>query len=241
MDSEIEVTFFRGSEPWQDFREYLEIKYRVFIVEQGWPGAQQRFGSAPLEPDRFDGCARFLLARSKSGCPMGVIRGIPVAEGFPHRELFKRHLDNPVFMAMFPKLCSLNALAVLPEFRRGRYVMRGRGWRASLGRLLVLEMLLKMMEEGMRAAVATAQGPVSLRLFSHLGFDVVDCPVQTDLHPSFLMTNVGMIFADTAQPVSGTKLTAMTRAVSPETEALRRYFAECQQNVLANCSQARLP
>lgn len=215
------------------YRAYRQLKYQVFVEELGWDGLVDDPGIAMAKEDPFDAAGRFLLAISSDGLPIGVIRAIALPEGFPHRDLFVRHLHHPQFSGMLNRICMLNALAVLPAYR-GKKVQAAEGnWEGSVARLLVLGIMRLFEELGMKAAVATAQGPV-VYFFRKLGFLVIDRPSVTHLHPD-IFTNVGLVFG-TAIHQQALAACRITRSEPVELDeqalSLWKYFEGCQQAAL---------
>lgn len=179
------------------YSAYRRLKYRVFVAECGWDALKDESGDELAREDPFDECSRFLLARTCHGLPIGVIRGIRLHDGFPHRELLQHHLppENPT--AEVRTTCTLNALAVLPDYRGRSFTVRGTEWHGTVAKLLMLGIVRSLEEEGQRAAIATCAGLRSVRLCVDSGFTVLDRPTKTSLHPS-LMTNIGMVFESQA-------------------------------------------
>src|SRR5262245_27752116 len=110
------------------YRDYLDIKFQVFVTEQLWTGLCDSEGTQLAREDPFDEHGRFLLARSMAGRPIGVVRGVSLREGFPHKDLLQHHLASAAVMPLRPLLCTLNGLAVLPEYRRHQYRVVERSW-----------------------------------------------------------------------------------------------------------------
>jgi hypothetical protein len=184
-------SFASASAP-EDYATYRRMKFRVFVAEQGWPLTDSRAPGLAAE-DPFDARARLWLAETDTGEPMGVVRTLSVRYGFPHAELFERHLEHPVFARAVPYLGTINALAVLPEYRRRRFHVCGTAWVGKIGQLLLLASLRVLEQDGLRMAVATTGNSISTRLFSRVGFHVIDRPERTALHPDLMMTNVGIV------------------------------------------------
>jgi hypothetical protein len=180
------------------YREYRGIKHRVFAVEQGWPSSGDFCDPSIAQEDTYDPKGRFVLARDETGAPIGIVRGIPLKEGFPHSDLFAHHFRRPELYLVRDWLCTVNALAVLPAYRRRQCEVVDRGWRGGVGTLLVLLLCRLMEDEGLKGVVATAEGLVSALFFRDLGFVVIDRPIRTALHPTFSMTNIGMVFGSSA-------------------------------------------
>jgi hypothetical protein len=239
MKGRIRLRSFRREGHERLFRSYMALKYEVFVKEQGWSQLADESGLGVARPDPFDAWGRFLLARTEDGVPIGVVRGMALKDGFPHRELFEHHLQRAEVSRMLPKLCTFNALAVLPAYRRAKYEVMGCKREGTVATLLMLEVIGIMQREGMQGAVATAGSVASARLCSRLGFLFIDPPGRTSLHPEFLMTNVGIVFGSPAhvrvQEESGIKPFTVG---PPQSEAadLLHYFNERQHVVLGSMS-----
>jgi hypothetical protein len=211
---------------------YRRLKYRVFVEDLGWNSLVDEPNAGIAKVDYFDAEGLFLLAIS-DGLPIGVIRAIALKDGFPHRELFEQHLHHPRFSAMLHGICMLNALAVLPLYRGKTFCTAEHNWEGSVAKLLVLGIMRCMEEQNQKAAIATAQGPV-VYFFQKLGFQVIDRPAVTHLHPD-VFTNVGLVFGTTAHKKA---LQACKMAISeaPKIDEdgrdLSGYFEECQKNAL---------
>jgi hypothetical protein len=209
------------------YRIYRRLKYQVFVAECGWDALKDGSGEEMTREDPFDECGRFWLARTSDGLPIGVIRGIRLQDGFPHRALLQHHLAN-VRPDAVETTCTLNALAVLPDYRGLTCEVPSRGWHGTVARLLLLAMVRSLEAEGQRAAIATCAGLRSTRLCIDSGFAVLDRPARTALHPS-LMTNIGMVFESPAhvdaQRACGIEPLA-NGSPRDEARSLQAYFAE---------------
>lgn len=179
------------------YRAYRQIKYKVFVIEQGWHDLADRHGRAVATEDPFDDQGRFQLALSEEGLPIGVVRGVPLREDFPHRHLFAHHLSVEAFARALPLLCSINALAVLPDHRRKRYRVEGTDWEGSVGNLLLLSLFKSLEADYIKGAIATAGDTASLRFFARFGFQAIDRPAINVLH-TLPMTNIGLVFGSPA-------------------------------------------
>lgn len=216
------------------YHAYRQLKHTVFVIEQGWHDLADPQGRAVAIEDPFDGRGRYQLATNEAGEPVGVVRGVLLREGFPHQSLFAHHLKVDAFSRALPMLASINALAVLPAYRRQKYTFRGTNWKGSLGNLLLLSLLDTLASEGAMGAIATAGGEASLRFFSRFGFQMLDRALITPLH-CVPFTNIGLIFN------SPTHLRTQIRCqFDPQNLAfmpssmhrLRRYFVRRQSAIL---------
>jgi hypothetical protein len=209
------------------YQVYRRLKYQVFVIEGGWDSLKDESGEALAREDPFDACGRFWLARTPDGVPVGVVRGIRLQDGFPHREMLQHHLSRFREDAAM-SVCTLNALAVLPDYRGRPYEVPPCGWRGTVAKLLLLAIVRSLEAEGQRAALATCAGLRSARVCIDAGFSVLDPPTRTSLHPS-LMINVGMVFESPAhvkaQQSCGIDPLAH-RSPHEDTQHLQAYFSE---------------
>ena len=210
------------------YRIYRRLKYDVFVVECGWDSLGDESGDTIAKEDPFDECGRFWLARTSDGLPIGVIRGNRLQDGFPHRELLKHHLPQFHHETALQTTCTLNALAVLPDYRSRLCHVPARGWHGTVARLLLLAIIRSLEAEGQRAAIATCSGLRSIRLCVDSGFAVIDRPARTAIHDS-LLTNIGMVFESHAH-VEAQRACGIEPLVDGSardgTRTLQAYFAE---------------
>src|SRR5574341_1362557 len=151
------------------YEQYLALKYEVFVAEQGWIALADPLGRPIAREERFDEDGQLCLASTPEGDPVGVVRAIALAKGFPRRELLQHHLERQEVQEMWAYLCTLNALAVLPSYRRKTYEAVGLGWKGSVGKLLMLFAIEQMELQGRKVALATSGGVASTRLCRSLG------------------------------------------------------------------------
>ena len=138
---------------------------------------------------------------------------------------------------MWAQLCTLNALAVLPSYRRKMCEAAGLGWKGSVAKLLMLFAIEQMELRGLKAALATAGGVASTRLCRSLGFHVIDAPTRAaHLHPGIIVTNIGMVFGSPAhqqaQQDCGMRLDTVLRPLAEDSVRLLGYFEGREAEVL---------
>jgi len=232
----IAIQIFRQREQPASYLSYRRIKYDVFSRELGWAGLEDLTGEPIAREDPFDDAGRFVLARTEAGVPVGVVRGIGLDEGFPHRNLFERHFDDARFQRAFPRLITANALAVLSEYRKRNFRVVGCNWSGSAGMLLMLALFQSFDREDRIGAVITAGGIESALFFRKLGCLVIDPPCETALHCEPL-TNFGIVFG-----TDGHRMAAETCCMSPgqptrpnpTRQGLQDYFRHCQERSLGS-------
>lgn len=234
MNQTVTIEFFckRDQDEW--YREYRKIKYDVFYQELGWQGLVDPYGEPIAREDPFDDAGRFILARTDAGRPIGVVRGIGLNEGFPHRALFEHHFTNSCFQRMYSQLITVNALAVLPEYRKRAFCVAGRDLIGSVGTLLMLVLFRSFEQDQRIGAIATAGGIESALFFQKLGCFVIDAPFQTALHHERL-TNFGILFGSEGHQ-QAEKRCRMNRdreaLFDTDQHALMDYFHQCQERSL---------
>lgn len=223
------------------YREYLGIKLDVFVKEQGWSGLADSLDPTVARADEFDVMGQFLIARIVGGPAVGCIRGVELAAGFPHANLFEHHFRNPDVLSMRHHLFTINSLAVLRPFRRLQCEDIERGWFGGIGTLLTLTLCREMEERGLRGGIATAEGKASASFFRRCGFCMIDPPIVTALHPQFAMTNIGVVFGSCAHErrERECRVGTMRSVIQPkETSRLLDYFEQRQAEILGSSELA---
>jgi len=202
--------------PW--YRDYRRLRHRVFVVEQGWSGLDDRAEPGLTPPDPVDAEAAFWLAWSSAGSLAGAVRVLVLNGVFPHEELFRHHLARPEVAAVRSRMGTLNSLVVAGEWRQRRCFASGSEPQSVAAHLLSAA-VAGSRTAGLRAIVATAQTSISARALMRAGFRVIDVPVRTPLHPVFPMCNLGI---------------ALSR--DEEGRAIADYFARRERDALSGQS-----
>jgi hypothetical protein len=171
------------------YAAYQQLRREVFFGEQHWRDL--------ADEDQFDQGARLWIATAPDAATVGIVRGLRVVHGFPHRELFDGYHE-----VLEPDVCrvlaTINALAVARRHRGLIHRVTGTPHHGTIGQLLVLAALADLEALGCRVVVATAGGRRSLQLFRALGFLVLEPPGRTALHPDLILTNVGLVLGSPA-------------------------------------------
>jgi hypothetical protein len=220
------------------YATYRRIKYAVFMAEQGWAARPSELAAQMADPDPCDRWGGFWLARTEAGAAAGVIRGMAVSAAFPHRDLFDHHLGAGAVRRLAPALGTVNALAVVPPYRGCEVTVTGNRWRGGVGSVLLLASLRSLEEAGVRAVLATVQGPVSAHLFLRLGFLALDAPCMTALQPSLPLMNVGLLLGSPAHRAAEEKRGLGRRAARRDADsaALLGYFEGRHRHVIGRQS-----
>jgi len=229
----VSIKSFCKSDNHDLYQAYRRLKYQVFVEELGWHSLVDGSGELIAKEDPFDSCGHFMIAINSEGLPIGVIRGISLKHGFPHRDLFEQHLRHHEFNAMIENICTLNALAVLPACRGKVFRVNGCSWESSIAKLLVLGIIRLFEQQNLKATIATAEGLV-VRFFQKIGFLVIDRPGVTYLHPD-IFTNVGLVFGSSAhlKVLDDCKMgTDQSPAIDEVASNLLKYFERCQSEAL---------
>src|SRR5262249_32118764 len=139
---------------------------------------------------------RFLIACAVDGRPVGVVRGIRLRDGFPHEKLLAHHIRREEVASVYPDgLCTLNGLAVLPEYRSREYWVEDGDWKGNVATLLMLATIRSLENDGVKGALATTGGAIPTKLCHKLGFLVIDIPTKhPSVHNTLTMANIGIVF-----------------------------------------------
>lgn len=227
------VAFDAVSDP-SRYSTFNRIRWAVFNDELGWKVRAASEETTRIQ-DPFDEHATFWMAETEDGIPVGIIRTLDVRHAFPHRELFEHHLQAARLDRMLSRVGTLNALAVLPAFRRMRFTGPG-GLSATASAHLLSAALEGMATDGVRIALATVLGIVSAHVFLGAGFRLLDSPKPAPGRPNFKLANVGAVLRD---PERGSDLGPVWHRSDAEllwaSRVLRveQYFAECHQQSAA--------
>lgn len=155
MASLVRLRVFSRTDKSLLYEQYLRLKYEVFVAEQGWSALADPLGRRRAAEDPFDENGHICLASMLDDEPIGVVRSIALAKGFPHRDLLEHHLGCAEVQAMWSRLGTLNAVAVLPAYRGKKFQAIDLGWTGSAAKLLMLFAIHQMEKQGLRAALAT--------------------------------------------------------------------------------------
>ncbi len=192
----ISLEYFKKSENSVLYEAYRKLKYKIFVTECGWEALTSDTEPNKAKVDQYDAIGRFLIALNEDQIPIGILRGIALRKGFPHKSLFDRHLANDIVNNMLANMCTLNALAVLPKYRGKIFNYKGLPWTGSVGKIMMLALMQSFEKDQIVATIITAQGQAGAKFFQSLGFKMIDHPIVTDLHPDPL-TNMALIFGST--------------------------------------------
>ena len=231
---EISLHVFDRHENNELFNEYRKIKYKVFVKELGWNSLADKSCKGMSTIDPFDEKGTFIVAKTFSGRSVGIVRGIPLNKGFPHKTLFTPHFTNPLVYNMYGRIYTINALAVLPAYRGKQFRVTQSDLKGSIGKLLVLQLNRYYLQQGFKAVIATAEGAAGIYFFLSLGFRIIDYPKVTHLH-SDPLSNVAAVFGSQAcmhaeeesnlDPVEAYQL-------DNETKKLMAYFEKKHSNII---------
>lgn len=179
------------------YARFDAIRQEVFGRELQWPLPAS--GGAGLI-DRFDGVADLWIADTDSGA-VGIVRAIRVSRGFPHRDLFERHMEPGRLDLPLTEIGTINALAVLPPFRRELFRNTG-GMVDTASALLLAAALAGLRDRGVRLVLATVLSAISARTFLRAGFRILDPPQVASGHAGFRLANVALVMTAEGQSLA---------------------------------------
>lgn len=193
------------------YARFCRVRLDVFSRELGWPLLEAADPASGLF-DPYDAGADLWLAETQAAEPVGIVRARRVLTAFPHRELFEPHLAATGLDGDLAIVGTINALAVLPAYRR---VSCAGPPLATASEHLLRASLDGLRASGVRVVLATVLSAASARAFARVGFRILDMP---DVAASgFRLANVGAVLqADT----------------SPALASIDAYFRRCEHAAL---------
>lgn len=169
----VTVSFFDDTSV-PGFREYRQIKHAVFVREQGWDLPSDHDAEL-AHPDPFDPHSMFVVARAE-GRAIGIARATMIREAFPHADFFESQMARPELQAVHHVLATVNAVAVLPEYRGLKVRIEGCAESMTTGKALMVE-LTRRLDRAVAAVVLLTTSPgVAAIFFDHLGYYLIDPP-----------------------------------------------------------------
>lgn len=225
----VTVSFFDDTSV-PGFREYRQIKHAVFVREQGWDLPSDHDAEL-THPDEFDPHSMFVVARAE-GRAIGIARATMIRDAFPHADFFDGQMARPELQAVNDVLATVNAVAVLPEFRGRKVRIEGRGQSMTTGKALMVELTKRLDQASAAVAVLTTSPSVAAIFFDHLGYYLIDPPFPSDgrtlinmglcIHDADHFRAIGSPLADLE--LSGTVVAAERRCID--------YFRERSAMIL---------
>lgn len=211
----IDVTLFDPATDCARYEMFHAIRLEVFCRSLGWtlPSDSGRWH------DPFDRAARCALAE-RGGEPIGILRALRASTAFPHRELFEAHIERCGLGEHLDKVGTLNALAVLPAYRRRVYANSCSDARGTAAHLLLRACIDDLASDGVCVVMATVMGLVSARSFLSVGFRLLDLPRSMPGHARFTVANVGLLVS---KP-EGAGVQGL--------ESVGEHFDECHRHVV---------
>lgn len=172
----VTVNFFDDTSV-PDFRDYREIKHDVFVLEQGWQLPLEP-DAARVAPDPFDPHSMFVIARA-DGKAIGIARATMICDAFPHAEFFTDLMARPELQAVRVAIATVNAVAVLPEFRGRAVRIDGRPHSMTAAKALMVELTKRLREADAEVVLLTTSPGLAAVFFDHLGYYLISPPFES--------------------------------------------------------------
>ena len=169
----VTVSFFDDTSA-PGFRDYRQIKHAVFVREQGWPLPSDHDAEL-AHPDEFDAHSMFVVAQAQ-GRAIGIARATMIRDAFPHADYFEGQMERPELQAALSVLATVNAVAVLPEFRGLKVRIEGCARTMTTGKALMVELTKRLDQAGAAVVLLTTSPGVPAIFFDHLGYYLIDPP-----------------------------------------------------------------
>lgn len=182
---------FSASDSQDLFEDYLRVKYSVFVEECGWNELPSLKENKIALPDPYDEIGKFVLVKDRNQ-PIGIARGINIEGDFPHKELFAELLNSKAMAAILEKLSTINAVAILKDFRGTLVTMEGYRERITLGAAILFS-IVKLLKSHGASVVLISSDPLGAGIFfRRLGFYVLTFPYRYAASPTMLV-NMSLI------------------------------------------------
>ena len=188
-----ELNIIEHSNMESNYLDHLEIKYRVFVYELGWDINVENKTPIRCVPDSVDKDSMFLTCYTDSRVPVGTVKATPLSRQFPHRDLFINHFGDERFSSNIHNLYSINALAVLPEYRRKIFKASAITPSGTAAMQMMVMLIATCWDRGFRGAITTSSNPWATLLFKRLGFIMIDKPFKSGIY-SHNFVNFGIAF-----------------------------------------------
>lgn len=210
----VTVSFFDDTSV-TEFREYRGIKHDVFVLEQGWQ-LPLELGTHHVAPDPFDPHSMFVIARA-GGKAIGIARATMICVAFPHEEFFAGQMERPELRSVRAAVATVNAVAVLPEYRGKAVRIDGCARTMTAGKALMVELTKRLDDAGAEVVLLTTSPGVAAVFFDHVGYYLIDPPFESGgrtlinmglgVHDSNHFRAIGSPLADLAytEPASETE------------------------------------
>jgi GNAT superfamily N-acetyltransferase len=225
----VTVSFFDDASV-PEFRDYRRIKHVVFVREQGWDLPSDHDAEL-AHPDPFDPHSMFVVARAE-GRSIGIARATMIRDAFPHADFFEGQMVRPELQAVHDVLATVNAVAVLPEFRGRKVRIEGRGQSMTTGKALMVELTKRLDQAGAAVTVLTTSPGVAAIFFDHLGYYLIDAPFPCGART---LINMGLCIHDEdhfraiGSPIADLALTSVASDAERQCVA---YFRERSATIL---------
>jgi hypothetical protein len=206
------VACFRADGDRARYARFARVRLDVFSRELGWPLLEVADPATGLF-DPYDAGADLWLAETPAGEPVGIVRARRVIDAFPHRELFETHLAATGLDRDLAIVGTINALAVVPAYRR---VACAGPHPATASEHLLRAGLEGLLASGVRVVLATVLSAASAHAFGRVGFRILDAPEI--VASGFRLANVGIVL----QPDT-----------SPALASIDAYFSRCERVTLS--------
>lgn len=179
--------------------QWDQLRTDIFAGELGWKMRRRPPDGDVSDPHDLHGV--FFSAEYEEQ-PIGILRAVHVADGFPHRELFQHHLTLCDLDHRLHTIGTVNALAVLPQYRGITFLDECDDAASTAASHLLRHSLRYFAASGRPIVLATVLSAISARVFIREGFRMIDDPFPS-ADARFLLANVGRVDADPAHGASG--------------------------------------
>lgn len=215
----------------QSFDDYLTLKYRVFVEEQGLALPVDTKSLRVLK-DQYDEVSEQFVAYDETGRAIGTIRVTSMDRAFPYKEYFNVHLKSGALVCEPSKCFSVTSMAVLPAYRGKPALFRG--VRVSVAKGLLWHVVDELRDAGFELGLLTAVKGASAAFFEHCGCYVFEGPFFSDSF-GLEVFNLGLLVNDSerfAEIDSPLGLTCNVKTLNAQETGYKTYLGNQHRLVM---------
>ncbi len=187
------LEFSRENNP-KHYLDYRRLKYEIFVKELGFYFLPHSDDERLVDEDPYDRVGKFVLARN-NGDSIGIARGMNIRNDFPHKMLFLKHLAHESFINLQGKLSTINAVAVIKNYRGVKIKYQCFANKITVGQIILVILVRKLREEGAKIVILSTGIGRSSSFFRKLGFYTIDKPFTYQNYPKPIV-NMALIIND---------------------------------------------
>lgn len=213
------------------FDDYLTLKYRVFVHEQGWDLPTEANGQK-VQEDSYDRFSQQFVAYDETGNAIGTIRVTPLDKAFPYKEYLGKHLKPGALTCEPRRCCFITSMAVLPAYRQKPVLFRGA--QITFAKSILWHVVDELRDAGYQLCLLTAVKGASAAFFERCGCYVFEGPFFSDAF-CVEVFNLGLLINDCERfnhLNSPLWLTCTARLLNAQETSIKNYLLRRHKKIM---------